>query len=145
MVSLKTALFDLTQLLYQHYGQKPWLLIDEYDSPIHEAYGAGYYEQMIEFMRGVLGAALKNNPYLEKAVITGILRVAKESLFSGLNNLKVYSLLHERYSEYFGFTESEVQHILQQANLSNKAADIQHWYNGVFFWRDHHLQSLVDC
>ena len=75
---------------------KPWLLLDEYDTPIQSAYTKGYYNEMIEFMRGMLGAGLKNNPYLNKAVITGILRVAKESLFSGVNNLEVYSLLRDR-------------------------------------------------
>lgn len=131
--SLKTALFDLTQALYLHHGVKPWLLIDEYDTPIQAAYAEAYYDEMIKFMRGLLGSALKNNPYLNKAVITGILRVAKESLFSGVNNLKVYSVLHPHYSEYFGFTEAEVDNILMQSNLSAKAAEIKHWYNGYQF------------
>ncbi len=106
--SIKTSLFDLTQYIYQHYNIKPWLLIDEYDTPIQAAYVAGYYNEMIHFMRGMFGAASKNNPYLNKAVITGILRVAKESLFSGVNNLECYSLLRGEYSEHFGFTESEI-------------------------------------
>ena len=130
---LKSALKDLMHYLYLHYGVKPWLLLDEYDTPIHEAYEGKYYNPMMDFMRGVLGAALKNNSYLEKAVITGILRVAKESLFSGLNNLEVYSLLQARYSEYFGFTQTEVDDILRQAHLSDKAAETQQWYNGYSF------------
>ena len=121
---------DLTECLYAHYEIKPWLLIDEYDTPIQAAYANDYYDEMIEFMRGMFGAALKTNLYLEKAVITGILRVAKESLFSGVNNLKVYSLLNQKYSEYFGFTEAEINEILKKSNLTEKAEEIKQWYNG---------------
>ncbi len=131
--SLKMALFDLTYALYLYYEIKPWLLIDEYDTPIHAAYVGGYYDEMIQFMRGLFGAVLKNNPYLNKAVITGILRIAKESLFSGVNNLKVYSILHDGYSEHFGFTETEVNAILAGSHLVGKAAEIKDWYNGYQF------------
>ena len=119
--------------LYLHYDIKPWLLIDEYDTPIHAAYTNGYYDEMMMFMRGLFGAALKNNPYLHKAVITGILRIAKESLFSGINNLEVYSLLRNEYSQYFGFTETEVDNILVHSDLSEKAGEIKAWYNGYQF------------
>ena len=130
---LKSALKDLMYYLFLHHGIKPWLLIDEYDTPIQSAYAKGYYNEMIEFMRGMLGAALKNNPYLNKAVITGILRVAKESLFSGVNNLEVYSLLRDEYSHHFGFTEPEVDNILKASQLSEKSKEIKQWYNGYQF------------
>lgn len=106
------------------------MLIDEYDTPIHSAFSQDYYSEMIDLMRGLFGAALKTNPYLEKAVITGILCIAKESLFSGLNNVKVYTLLDNKYSEYFGFTEAEMSALLNQANLQQQADAIRHWYNG---------------
>ncbi len=145
--SLKTALFDLTYTLYTFYEVKPWLLIDEYDTPIQTAYIKGYYDQMIEFMRGLLGPALKNNPYLNKAVITGILRVAKESLFSGVNNLEVYSLLRDEYSEHFGFTEREVDKVLEKSNLSKKSEEIKEWYNGYQFGNTiiYNPWSIANC
>ncbi len=127
---LKFSLKCLSQYLYQHHGVKPWLLIDEYDTLIQASYINQYYDQMIEFLSGLFCAALKNNPYLNKAVITGILRIAKESLFSGVNNLIVYSILNSNYSEHFGFTEIEVDNILAQSHLSEKAAEIKEWYNG---------------
>ncbi len=120
LAMLQVAIKNLTNYLYQHHGVKSWILIDEYDTPIQSAYLHGYYEEMIGLMRGMFGEALKTNPYLERAVITGILRVAKESLFSGLNNLKVYSLLKSHYGQYFGFTEEEVAILLQKAGLESK-------------------------
>ncbi|MDF3054838.1 MAG: Protein of unknown function (DUF1703)/Predicted AAA-ATPase [Gammaproteobacteria bacterium] len=128
--SIQSSLFDLTNLLYLHHGVKPWLLIDEYDSPIQSSYVHGYYEQMISLMRNLFGSALKTNPYLYKAVITGILRVAKESLFSGLNNLEVYSLLRSEYSQYFGFTEEEMDALLVKSELNKQSVEIKSWYNG---------------
>lgn len=144
---LENSLLVLCKFLHMHHGIKPYLLIDEYDTPIHSAYLNGYYEEMINFMRNMFGAALKTNPYLEKAVITGILRVAKESLFSGLNNLKVYPILHQEYSQYFGFTEDEVNELLERANLENKSAEIKHWYNGYQFGDNviYNPWSMVNC
>ncbi len=130
---LKNFLKLLSELLFKHHGTKPWLLIDEYDTPIHASYLHGYYNEMMGLMRGLLGAALKTNPYLGRAVITGILRVAKESLFSGLNNLKVFSVLDERYGEYFGFTEDEMSVLLAQAELISHSDEIKKWYNGYLF------------
>src|SRR5262249_28058320 len=124
---LEQAIQRLTQYLYKHHRAKVWLLIDEYDTPIHSAYLHGYYQEMVGIMRGMFGAALKTNPYLEKAVITGILRIAKESLFSGLNNVQVYTLLQSNYSEYFGFTESEVNDLLHQSGLDKEADAIRGW------------------
>ena len=127
---IKSALKDLCKYLSAHYGIQPWLLIDEYDSPIQAAYVHGYFDEMVNLMRGLLGAVLKTNPYLNRAVITGILRVAKENLFSGVNNLEVYSVLRPEYAEYFGFTEAEVRELLQKDHLESKTDDIKYWYNG---------------
>ena len=128
---VQTALKKLTEYLCRHHGVKPIILIDEYDTPIQAAYINGYYQEMIAFMREFLGGGLKNNLYLHKAVLTGILRVAKESLFSGLNNLEVYSILRKEYGEYFGFTEAEVDDLFEQAGLSEKERKLaQEWYNG---------------
>jgi len=130
---LQTSLVFLCELLYKHYGVKPWLLIDEYDTPIQSGYLHDYYDDITDLMRNMFGAALKDNIYLERAVLTGILRVAKESLFSGLNNLKVYSIFQSQYSEHFGFTETEVHNLLQLAGLSNKETEVKQWYNGYIF------------
>lgn len=127
---IKTALKDLTFYLHKSYGVKPIVLIDEYDTPIQSAYIQKYYEKMIRFMRDFLSAGLKDNSHLEKAILTGILRVSKESLFSGLNNLKTYSLLNARYGGYFGFTDPEVVELLEKTNLSKEIPIIKEWYNG---------------
>ena len=127
---IKCALKNLTHYLFLHHGERPWLLIDEYDSPIHAAYVHHYYEPMVNLMRSVLGEALKTNPYLNRALITGILRVAKESIFSGLNNIGVYSLLRPQYADYFGFTDIEVRHLFEKAELPVSLDDVKNWYNG---------------
>jgi len=144
---VEDALNRLTYYLHQHHGKKVWLLIDEYDSPIQAAYEEGYYDTMIKFMSNVFGVAFKTNPYLDRAVVTGILRVAKESLFSGVNNLKVYSLFSQHYSEYFGFTENEVGDLLQEACLQHKAEKIKHWYNGYLIGNTviYNPWSIVNC
>lgn len=130
LTNIQFSLLDLTRALYLHHGIKPWVLIDEYDTPIQTAYAGGYYNQTVDFMRGFLGAGLKDNSYLEKGILTGILRVSKESIFSGLNNIKTYSLLHPLYGEYFGFTESEVASLLEKTNLSSGIREVKNWYNG---------------
>ncbi|MBS0350793.1 MAG: AAA family ATPase [Proteobacteria bacterium] len=144
---LQSAIVNLIHYLYRHHGVKPWLLIDEYDIPIQSAYFHGYYEPMISLLRGMFGAALKTNPYLERAVITGILRVAKESLFSGVNNLEVYSLIQSRYGQYFGFTEEEVMDLLQQTQLEQQLPSIRDWYNGyrIGSWTVYNPWSIVKC
>ena len=144
---LQAAIMNLTTYLFQYHGVKPWILIDEYDTPIQSAYVHGYYEEVISLMRGMFGAALKTNPYLERAVITGILRVSKESLFSGLNNLKVYSLLQSHYGQHFGFTEDEVGDLLQRAGLAAQSAEIRDWYNGYLAgkWTIYNPWSIVNC
>jgi hypothetical protein len=127
---LENSLQELTEYLFQHHGVKPIILIDEYDTPIQAGYLKGYYDEAIFFFRNFFGAALKDNRFLFKAVLTGILRVSRESLFSGLNNLKVHSILDSQLSSFFGFTEEEVAQLLNKANLQAKASAVKHWYNG---------------
>lgn len=130
IVRLSMTLRILSQMLHDHYGKKICILIDEYDTPIQCGYLYGYYDAMIDFFRTFLGAALKDNPCLFKAVLTGILRVSKESVFSGLNNIKVYSVLHQKYSDYFGFTEVEVAILLKKTKLYDNLPAVKDWYNG---------------
>lgn len=130
---LEISLFRLTEMLNRYYKKKVIILIDEYDTPIHEGYFKNYYAEIIGFMRNFLSAALKDNINLEKALITGILRVAKESIFSGLNNLAVYSILSEGYSDKFGFTEEETLELLKYYNLDKQLDEFKTWYNGYIF------------
>ena len=130
---IKNSLKTLTACLFEHHGVRPWLLIDEYDTPIQSGYLNNYYNEITDLMRAMFGAALKTNPYLGRSVITGILRVAQASLFSGLNNVNVHSILDTEYSEHFGFTESEVHDLLQEAGLQDKEAEVKSWYNGYIF------------
>lgn len=129
---LELALYDLSSYLYRHHNKKVWVLMDEYDAPLLSSYDYHYYDQMCGFMRGCLSQLLKDNSYLHKAVITGILRISKESLFSGVNNLDVYSMLDDKYAEHFGFTQFEVDDILQRCDLSDKASEVKTWYNGYY-------------
>ncbi len=125
----------LSQWLHQATGEKAVVLIDEYDTPIHDAFGdEKQYEKVVAFFRNFFSAGLKDNPHLEKGVLTGILRVAKESMFSGLNNLQVYSLLREAYATCFGFTEAEVKDLSSRFRLSPKRrGELRSWYNGYRF------------
>ncbi|MCL5260057.1 MAG: ATP-binding protein [Gammaproteobacteria bacterium] len=144
---LEQSLKFLSELLYKHHGKKVYILVDEYDTPIQSSYVNNYYDEMINFTRGLLGTALKTNTYLERAVITGVIRVAKESLFSGLNNITIYSVLHTKYSEYFGFTEKEVSDLLVQAKMTDRAEEIRNWYNGYQFGNTviYNPWSIVNC
>ncbi len=141
------ALKTLSSHLYHYYKVPPIILIDEYDTPIQSGYLNNYYPDIVELFRNFLGAALKDNPHCFKAVLTGILRVSKESLFSGLNNLEVYSVIHPKYGQYFGFTESEVQTLLDKAGLSEKTEGIRHWYNGYQIGQHiiYNPWSLLNC
>ena len=129
----KYALLNLTRHLYNFYGQKVVLLIDEYDQPIIDSYIKGYYEDAISFFKTFYGVVLKDNNYLEMGIMTGILRVAKENIFSGLNNLRVHTILDNRFTEYFGITESEVEQALKDFDLEFELKDVQRWYNGYLF------------
>ena len=129
----KNSLLNLTKYLYEYYGKKVVILIDEYDQPIIDSYVKGYYEEAIDFFKSFYGSVLKDNEYLELGVITGILRVAKENIFSGLNNLKVHTILNDKFTEYFGIIESEVEQALKDFNLEYDLKDVQKWYNGYLF------------
>ena len=130
---IRDSLNLLCALLEKHYGQKVILLIDEYDVPLDKAYAHGYYPQMIDLIRAMFGAALKTNDSLFFAVLTGCLRVSKESIFTGLNNLKVHSISDVKYDEYFGFTDQEVGEMLNYYGLENHHDEIREWYDGYRF------------
>jgi len=132
-VDYEESLKVLSHALYHAYQAKPIILIDEYDTPIHVAYENNYYQEVIYFMRGFLGSALKDNEYLEKAVLTGILRVSKESMFSGLNNIRVCSICESIGADKYGFTESEVAEMLHHYDDIYNLAEIKHWYDGYNF------------
>ena len=123
----------LSEYLYKHHKQKVVILIDEYDVPIQTGYINNYYDEVIELMRIFLSSGLKDNDYLEKAVLTGILRVAKESIFSGMNNLKVSTLISSHYSDSFGFLEDEMKNMLMYYGIDYEIDEVQNWYNGYKF------------
>ena len=127
------ALLNLSKYLYEYYGKKVILLIDEYDQPIIDSYIKGYYDKAISFFKTFYGLVLKDNEYLEMGIMTGILRVAKENIFSGLNNIKVHSILNKRFTEYFGILETEVEDALKDFGLEYDLLDVQKWYNGYLF------------
>ncbi|MGM9570197.1 MAG: AAA family ATPase [Phascolarctobacterium sp.] len=127
------ALGNLSQLLYEEHGIAPVIIIDEYDTPIQQGYSSGYYEQVVRFMRNFFSRGLKDNKFLSYGFLTGILRVAKESIFSGLNNLKVYSILDNKYSHFFGFTSDEVADIAAYYGKQNKLPELAEWYDGYRF------------
>ncbi len=127
------ALRFLSECLWQYHGKNTMILIDEYDVPLENAYLEGFYDQMISFIRSLFESALKTNPYLEKSVITGCLRISKESIFTGLNNLKSDSVLHTEYADSFGFTESEVEAMLTYYDLAAELPEVKRWYDGYLF------------
>lgn len=132
-VDYEMGLQLLSLLLHKHYGRKCVIIIDEYDTPIQQGHSCDFYEEIIQFMRNFFSGGLKDNPHLAFGFLTGILRVAKESIFSGMNNLKTYSILDERFSSYFGFTASEVKEMLQYYGYEDKYAEICDWYDGYRF------------
>ena len=127
------ALFNLTKFLHLVHGVRPMVFIDEYDAPIHAGYARGYYDKVVSFFRSFFEAGLKDNVHLERAFLTGILRVSKESIFSGLNNPGVYSLLEPEFNTCFGFTEKEVQTLLDKAGLSDMMGAVRSFYDGYDF------------
>ncbi len=127
------ALKFLSECLFKYHGKKTITLIDEYDVPLENAYFRGFYDEMIDFIRSLFESALKTNPYLEKSVITGCLRISKESIFTGLNNLKIDSVLHTEYGDSFGFTESEVEEMLAYYDLQTELPEVKKWYDGYLF------------
>ena len=130
---LKFSLRVISNALYTHYHQKVIVLIDEYDVPLQSAYQNNYYDEMVDFLRSVFSSALKTNDALEKGIMTGCLRISKESIFTGLNNFKTYSLLDEMNEEYFGFNENEVKQLLEDYQLSSYMDEVKEWYDGYLF------------
>ena len=130
---LTDSLQTLSQLLEKHYGQKVILLLDEYDVPLDKAFQGGYYDEMVSLIRNLLGNALKTNDSLYFAVLTGCLRISKESIFTGLNNLKIHTISDVRYDEYFGFTNADVDQLLEFYGLSSYKNMIRDWYDGYRF------------
>lgn len=130
---LKISLRVITNALYTYYQQKVIVLIDEYDVPLQAAYQNNYYEEMVEFLRSAFSSALKTNDALKKGVMTGCLRISKESIFTGLNSFTAYSVLNNISSESFGFTELEVKQLLKDYNLSEKMDEVKEWYDGYQF------------
>ncbi|MBO4556889.1 MAG: AAA family ATPase, partial [Elusimicrobiales bacterium] len=130
---LSTSLLSLSEMLHKHHGIQPMIIIDEYDTPIQTANEYGYYEDMVNFMRIFLSSAFKDNPYLYRGVLTGITRVSKESIFSGLNNLKVNTIFDEEFSDCFGLTKEEVSDMLDFYDIPDKKEEAAYWYDGYKF------------
>lgn len=137
-VTAQSALQDLSYYCYLYYGKKAIILLDEYDTPMQEAYIHGYWDEFTAFIRGFFNSTFKTNTYLERAVMTGITRVSKESIFSDLNNLTVITTTSERYADCFGFTETEVFNALEQFGMSGQKENVRKWYDGFTFgqWKD---------
>ncbi|MFP3018751.1 MAG: AAA family ATPase [Candidatus Tisiphia sp.] len=149
---LKNSLKFLSQILYKHFKQRVYILIDEYDTPINNAYlELGHktkeFDKILKLFRGILGSSLKTNPYLEKGVITGILRIAKANLFSDLNNVSEYSLLDDEFSKFYGFTQEEVDELLTVVPTETNPEEIKHWYNGYTFGGEiiYNPWSIMQC
>lgn len=134
-VELSAALEKLSKMLAEHYERAPIIIIDEYDTPIQEGYSKDFYEEIISFMRNLFSGAFKDNKNLSYGFLTGILRIAQESIFSGLNNLSVNSVMDEEYDQYFGFTAEEVEEMLSYYGVSEKEAELRDWYDGYRFGR----------
>lgn len=132
---LISSLQLLSQLLYKHYGKKTVILIDEYDVPLDKAFQNGYYNEMVSLIRGLFGQALKTNEFLQFAVLTGCLRISKESIFTGLNNFKVMSITDSRFDEQFGFTDEEVKKLLSDYGMDSHFDEVKEWYDGYHFGR----------
>ena len=130
---LISSLQVLSQLLYKHFGKKVIILIDEYDVPLDKAFQNGFYREMVSLIRGLFGMALKTNDSLQFAVLTGCMRISKESIFTGLNNFEVLSILNDQYDESFGFTDAEVKKILNDYNLKDHYLEVKEWYDGYHF------------
>ena len=130
---LTAAIYQLSGYLYRYYGKKVIILLDEYDTPMQEAYVDGFWDELVGFTRSMFNSTFKTNPWLERAIMTGITRVSKESIFSDLNNLKVVTTTSDEYAESFGFTEKEVFDALDEYGLSDKKQEVKRWYDGFIF------------
>ena len=130
---MKESLFNLSNIFYQHYHQKVIILIDEYDVPLQSAYQHDYYDEMVDFIRSVFSSALKTNDALERGVLTGCLRISKESIFTGLNNFTVRTIMDVEASDCFGFTQEEIDELLKYYNLMDNRQEMKEWYDGYLF------------
>ncbi len=147
-IKLRGALLVLTRVLFQYYGKPVILLVDEYDVPVAKAAERGYYDEMLLFMRNFLSNALKTNPYLNFAILTGALRITKESIFTGLNNLSIFDIVANKYSDVFGFTQNEVDQLLSRAGLEEKRGQYKEWYDGYHFGEREDIYcpwSIMQC
>ena len=133
--NIEDSIRRLSKLLFKHFGQKAVILIDEYDVPLDKAFQNGYYKEMVSLIRGLFGQALKTNEFLQFAVLTGCLRISKESIFTGLNNFKVMSITDSRFDEQFGFTDKEVRKLLSDYGMDSHFDEIKEWYDGYHFGR----------
>ncbi|MCR2050029.1 ATP-binding protein [Acetatifactor muris] len=128
-----SALYQMSDYLYRYYGKKVIILLDEYDTPMQEAYVGGFWDEIVAFVRSLFNSTFKTNPWLERGIMTGITRISKESVFSDLNNLKVVTSTSDEYAASFGFTEEEVAAALEEYGLSEKKEQVKHWYDGFIF------------
>lgn len=135
------ALNQLSEYLSRYYGKKVIILLDEYDTPMQEAYVNGYWKEMVDFTRSMFNASFKTNPYLERAILTGITRISKESIFSDLNNLAVVTTTTNSYTDSFGFTQEEVDHALKEYGLSDKREEVKEWYDGFIFGEQQNIYN----
>ena len=133
--NIEDSIRMLSKLLFKHFGQKAVILIDEYDVPLDKAFQNGYYKEMVSLIRGLFGQALKTNEFLQFAVLTGCLRISKESIFTGLNNFKVMSITDSRFDEQFGFTDKEVRKLLSDYGMDSHFDEVKEWYDGYHFGR----------
>lgn len=132
-VTATMAIHRLSRYLHKHYGKRVIILLDEYDTPMQEAYVNGYWEELVSFTRSMFNAAFKTNPYLDRAIMTGITRVSRESIFSDLNNLKIVTTTSDEYADCFGFTEEEVFAALDEYGRSDRKQEVKNWYDGFTF------------
>ncbi|WP_275086206.1 AAA family ATPase, partial [Massilimicrobiota timonensis] len=130
---LHMSLKDISSILFNYYHQKVIILIDEYDVPLQSAYHHGYYDEMVDFIRSVFSSALKTNDALERGVLTGCLRISKESIFTGLNNFTVRTIMDVEASDCFGFTQEEIDELLKYYNLMDNRQEMKEWYDGYLF------------
>ena len=133
MIDVQTSLCILIKMMHAHYDRKVILLLDEYDVPVAKASDKGYYAEMMEVMKTVMSTSLKDNPSLEFAVVTGCLKIAKESIFTGTNNFVPDNITDSRFNEYFGFTQDDIDKMLQDADIDAYAAEVKEWYDGYHF------------
>ena len=136
-----SSLYQLSYFLYRYYGKRVILLLDEYDTPMQEAYVEGYWEELVAFTRSLFNSAFKTNPYLERGMMTGITRVSKESIFSDLNHLQVVTTTSDKYATAFGFTEKEVFQALEEQGLETEKAEVKRWYDGFIFGKQQDMYN----